>query len=136
MRKKYHGSCHCGSVSYDATLDLSTGTSRCNCSYCTKTRNWNAQVAPEDFNLVSGEDSVSDYSKDWGTGNLHHIFCKKCGTNIYGYGHIPEMGGDFVAIQVNTLDNASNDELMSGTLRLCDGRNDNWMQTPSDTRTL
>jgi hypothetical protein len=136
MEKTYHGSCHCGAVQYEATLDLSQGTSRCNCTYCTKTRNWNAGVEPQKFKLMSGKESLSDYGKDWGAGNLHHLFCKHCGTNVYGYGHIPEMGGDFVSIHVNTLNDASNDELLSGPIRLCDGRNDNWLNPPADTRTL
>lgn len=136
MKQTYRGSCHCGAITYQASLDLAAGTGRCNCSYCTKTRSWSASVAPQDFQRLSGDDALGDYAKDWGAGNVHHVFCTRCGTNVYGYGHIPEMGGDFVGIQVNTLDDASNDALLSGTLRYSDGRNDNWMQAPEDIRTL
>lgn len=131
MEKTYQGSCHCGQVSYEVQLDFSKGTQRCNCSYCTKTRNWGIRTISDKFTLLSGEDNLADYH-----GSAHKIFCKNCGTNLYYYGNIPEMGGEFLTVRVNTLDHITNDEILEQPIIYSDGKNDAWWQEPQDIRTL
>ncbi|WP_447729980.1 GFA family protein [Pseudoxanthomonas suwonensis] len=134
MEKTYHGSCHCGAVRYQARLDLAEGTGRCNCTYCSKIRNWGASA--KDFELLQGEAALGDYAKDWGEGNIHHRFCSRCGVTVYGHGYIAEAGGAFVSVQVNTLDDAGIDELLSGPLRYANGLHDDWMNPPADIRAM
>jgi hypothetical protein len=134
MKKTYHGSCHCGAVRFEADIDLTTGTGKCNCSLCTKTRNWGVIVKPDDFRLLSGADALSDYQ--FGTRSSHHPFCRTCGVRAFSQGNIPEIGGAFYSVQVGCLDDVDPLELINAPIHHADGRNNNWWQSPAETRHL
>jgi hypothetical protein len=133
MKRTYNGGCHCGDVRFECELDLADGTTRCNCSMCTKGRFWKAIVRAGDFRLLQGERSLSDYQ--FGSHSIHHRFCRRCGIKPFGQGHMEELGGDFYAVNVACLD-IGDEEMAQAPVRYEDGRHDRWESTPAETRHL
>lgn len=131
--KTYHGSCHCGSVRFEADIDLGQGTLKCNCSICTKMRFWGAVVKPGAFRLLGAPDELGEYrflSKRDG-----HYFCTNCGIHTHSTGTSPRMG-DFCAVFVACLDDMPVEELVAAPVRYLDGRNDIWDAPPVEVRHL
>ncbi|MFO1210863.1 MAG: GFA family protein [Amaricoccus sp.] len=130
----YHGSCHCGAVRYEADIDLAAGTGKCNCSYCSKVRNWGAGMKPDAFRLLAGAEALADYQ--FGTHAVHHRFCRFCGIHTHTEGDIPEVGGPFVSVQLGTLDDAPIVDLAEAPVHFSNGRDNDWMNPPAETRHL
>lgn len=123
--RKHIGSCHCGAVRFEVEVDARTAT-RCNCRICTKIGPTGAIVKPEAFTLTAGESALSTYGNSIGA----RYFCRTCGVHCYGTGHLAELGGDFVSINLNTLDDI---DLRDVSIMYWDGRHDNWQAGPRDT---
>ena len=102
MLKTYKGSCHCGAVLYEADIDLAQGTGKCNCTFCKKVRAWKAFVRPAAFRLPGGGDHVTGYHKH--PQSSLKYFCQECGVRTHERGSADYMGGEFVGVFVNTLD--------------------------------
>lgn len=134
MLKTYTGSCHCGAVRFEADIDIALGTNKCNCSICTKSRNWNVILKPDAFRLLSPQTALSDYQ--FGSLSGHHYFCSNCGVRSFGRGHVAEIGGDYVSVQVMALDNLDAAELVAAPVRYADGRHNEWGREPAERRHL
>lgn len=135
MNTTHRGSCHCGKVRFEADFDLmEIGTGKCNCSICTKLRNWSVIIKPAQFRLLAGESELSDYQ--FGTKQGHHVFCKTCGTHSFSHGYVEEIGGAFYSVRVNCLDDLSPEELDAAPVKYMDGRNNNWWSQPAHTAYL
>jgi hypothetical protein len=134
MQKTYQGSCHCGAVRFEADIDLSQGTSKCNCSICSKSRAWEAIIKPDAFRLLAGQEALSDYQ--FSSMSSHNYFCRHCGVRAFVKGYVEEIGGDFISVHVMTLDGVDPQELIDAPLTFMDGRADSWWTVPAQTRHL
>jgi hypothetical protein len=138
--KIYSGSCHCGAVRFQADIDLSQGTNKCNCSICTKARAWFVFVKPADrFRLNAGAEGQTEYQ--WAPPGkpspfLHYHFCRTCGVRTFGWGEHESFGGKFYFVSVASLDDADPDELAAAPIRYVDGRHDRFDQPPNDIRLM
>jgi hypothetical protein len=132
MKQTYTGGCHCGAVRYEADIDFSHGTLKCNCSICQKARAWLVAVGGNDFRLLKGADALSEYQ--FGPKRIHHLFCKHCGIKSFGRAEAPN--GQFVAVFVSCLDNVPDAELASLPVTYVDGRHDKFQAAPDETRHL
>jgi hypothetical protein len=124
----HRGGCHCGAVRFEVSLEPGFKGSRCNCSICAKTAVTGAIVKPDAFRLVAGQDSLGGYQ--WGAKVSTRHFCKRCGIQCFGAGYLEVIGGDFVSVNLNALDDFDVSLL---DIVHWDGRHDNWMNGPRST---
>jgi len=124
----YQGGCHCGTVRFEAGVDLAKGTFKCNCSICYKSRAWLAPVPKADFRLLTGEQDLRDYQ--FGKKKIHHFFCSKCGVRPFS------RNDDMYAVRVNCLEGVDTQALVEAPVKYFDMRHDNMKTPPAETRHL
>ena len=134
MKRSYNGSCHCKALRFRADIDLSKGIRRCNCSFCLKTGYKKALIPFEALRLTAGEDELKDYRpqpSQWPAGDVNHYHCGRCGTHVFSRGYLEQMGGNFWAVNVSCLDDATEQELASAPIIYEDGKHDRQDREPA-----
>ena len=91
MLENREGGCHCGRVRFRAQVDLDQ-LSQCNCTVCTKKGILHLPVAPENFELLRGKNSLTTYT--FSTGVAQHTFCSHCGMHAF---YVPRSQPDRIS---------------------------------------
>jgi hypothetical protein len=60
----------------------------------------------------------------------HFPFCERCGIQVFVRGSLPELGGEYVSINVNCIGDI---DLAKSKVVYWDGRHDNWQAGSRDT---
>ena len=131
--KTYFGSCHCGAVSFEADLDLTQPSFRCNCSICRRTRFWPAIAKLDGFRLLSGEADLTQYL--FNTKKNEHYFCKHCGVRCFGIGNDTPIGKMY-GINLGCIEDVTEEELSRIPITYVDGLHDQWDRVPEFCRHL
>jgi hypothetical protein len=84
-------------------------------------------LKPAAFRLLAGEDQVTAYQ--WGAKISTRYFCKACGIHCYAKGHLAELGGDYVSVNLNCVDR----DFDEAKITYWDGRHDGWEKGPRPT---
>jgi hypothetical protein len=134
MKKTYQGSCHCQAVKFECDLDLAQGTTRCNCTFCTKARLWLGFAKGDTFRLLQGAEVLTDYQHTPPGRDapfLHLTFCSRCGIRPFTRGgYLPAFGAAFHAVNLACLDDATED-LARAPVRHVDGRHNDFDAEPA-----
>ena len=95
----YQGGCHCGAVKFQVEAPANIEADYCNCSICRKSGILHLIVPLARFDLIAGEESLSQYT--FNTGVAKHTFCKTCGVKPF---YTPRSNPDGVSVNVHCLD--------------------------------
>ncbi len=104
----YHGSCHCGAVTFSFESPEITTAIRCNCSIC---RRKNAlmtpfALAPEQLRIEVKGDALATYT--FGNEIAQHHFCKQCG--IYPFHQTLRNPGHY-RVNIHCIDGLDSSKL-------------------------
>lgn len=95
------GSCACGAVRFTAEADPWAGTSRCNCTGCTKRGWWSVRTAREGLVVTAGEEHIVI---DAPHPEMDRRRCGTCGLHLFSWVGPVEYGGPRWSINVRALD--------------------------------
>ena len=130
----YSGSCACKRITFEADLDLSAGSARCNCTSCWKRRYWGIRAKPEGFRVLSGAGELHAWKPVEGGPSG---FCKHCGVVTFLHTDAAEWNdGAYVSVNVAALDGLDAATLAAIPVTYLDGLHDTWEPIAGDTSYL
>jgi len=83
---------------------------------------------PEGLRILAGERDLSFY--EWGAKTAKRYFCNRCGVSCFSRGYLEQLGGDYVCVSFNALDDVDPADVKTV---YWDGRHDNWQAGSRDT---
>lgn len=95
----HRGSCHCGAVKFEFQAASQIPVLICNCSICRRTKFEHVIVPRENFTLVEGNTSLSQYR--FGSQTAVHTFCATCGVKPF---YSPRSHPDSYSVNLNCVD--------------------------------
>jgi len=98
--KTYEGSCHCGAVKYQVTMEPPKKAFTGNCSMCERAGYTLVFVPSENFRLLQGQDALTDYQ--FNRHHIHHLFCGTCGIKSFSTGK-DSQGKETAAINLRCI---------------------------------
>ena len=137
MKRTYHGSCHCKAVTFEADIDLSNGTNKCNCTFCWKQRMWNAgQLDPQDFRIVSAK-AVWATTPNQATGVKVTIgSARHAGLQPIATVALTRWAVHFSRFTCQHWTTCRRLTLLLAPVHFMDGLHDNWQSPPFEARHL
>lgn len=115
MTETRSGTCHCGAVAFEVSLDNGLEKlRRCNCSLCRRKGAIVASVPLRGLKVTRGEEKLTLYQ--WNTKTAKHYFCSICG--IYTH-HQRRSDPNEFGFNVACIDGV--DPYTLGPVRVADG---------------
>lgn len=103
---KHSGSCHCGSLAFEAEGEIESGM-ECNCSHCSRKGYLLWFIPREQFALTSDDSTLSTYT--FNKHEIKHHFCANCGCAPFGFGSM--QGKAMAAINLRCLEDIDLDSI-------------------------
>lgn len=98
MHHTYHGSCHCGRVTFELQARIDHAI-ECNCSICRRRGVLWHGVPDVGLRILSGADDLSLYQ--FGTMTAKHYFCRHCGVHPFAR---PRLAPEHWVVNVRCID--------------------------------
>jgi hypothetical protein len=92
-------------------------------------------VPAREFRLLRGAEGLADYQRTPAGKDapfLHFLFCRPCGVRPFPRGGaLPQFGGEFYAVNVACLDDATDEELAAAPVKYVNGRDNDGAHEPA-----